>query len=219
MRHLRGVTAIVESGKIKGEYLSGVYSDIATLLGIDAALKLHANYKGQQLFFPMELFSKEFIKSQIVEEYNGYNIKQLNDMVVQPNGTVTVKIKVPENLTGDKFYVYRIESDGSYTDMKAEYSDGYITFKTSHFSEYIISTQSLTESAETVTTTDVVTETATTTSSDITTSIEITTINTDNVDNTNNDINVPTGNVYSVFVPIIAFASGITAVVAYNKMK
>lgn len=74
---MRGVTAILESGKIKGEYLSGVYSDIATLLGIDAALKLHAHYKGQQLFFPMELFSKEFIKSQIVEEYNGYNIKQL----------------------------------------------------------------------------------------------------------------------------------------------
>lgn len=67
----------MESGKIKGEYLSGVYSEIATLLGIDAALKLHANYKGQQVFFPMELFSKDFIKSQIVAEYDGYNVKQL----------------------------------------------------------------------------------------------------------------------------------------------
>lgn len=67
----------MESEKIKGEYLSGIYSEIATLLGIDAALKLHADYKGQQVFFPMELFSKDFIKSQIVAEYDGYNVKQL----------------------------------------------------------------------------------------------------------------------------------------------
>ncbi|MCM1061220.1 MAG: Mor transcription activator family protein [Eubacterium sp.] len=74
---MRGAEFTMESGKIKGEYLSGIYSEIATLLGIDAALKLHANYKGQQVFFPMELFSKDFIKSQIIEEYNGYNVKQL----------------------------------------------------------------------------------------------------------------------------------------------
>lgn len=180
-----------ESNKVKIEFANGAVSQGAVL---------------------------EVKKGTVTNTSVTYDISlKLNDKVIQPNGTITVKITVPENLTGDKFYVYRIESDGSYTDMKAEYSDDYITFKTSHFSEYIISTLPLTESAETVTTTDVVTETAT--PSDITTSIEITTINTDNVDNANNDSNVPTGNVYSVFIPIIAFASGITAVVAYNKKK
>lgn len=148
---------------------------------------------------------------------------KLNNKVVQPNGTVTVKIKIPDNLTGDKFYVYRIETDGSYTDMNAEYSDGYITFKTSHFSEYIISTLPLAENAEIVTTTAVVTET-TTTAPDITTNIETTpaeatTINTSNADNTNDESNLPTGNVIAVIIPIIAFASGITAVISYNKKK
>ena len=74
---MRGETAVLESEKIKGEHFSGVYSDIAALLGLDAAIKLHEHYKGQQLFFPMELYSKEFIRSQIIEEYNGYNVKQL----------------------------------------------------------------------------------------------------------------------------------------------
>ena len=62
---------------IKGEYLNGVYSELANLLGIDVVLKIHASYRGQQVTFPVELFSKEFIAMQIVREYNGHNVKQL----------------------------------------------------------------------------------------------------------------------------------------------
>lgn len=67
----------LESSKIKCEYLNGAYNEFANLLGIDAVLKIHAAYRGQQITFPVELFSKEFIKMQIVNEYDGYNIKQL----------------------------------------------------------------------------------------------------------------------------------------------
>lgn len=67
----------MESSKIKCEYLNGAYNEFANLLGIDAVLKIHAAYRGQQITFPVELFSKEFIKMQIVNEYDGYNIKQL----------------------------------------------------------------------------------------------------------------------------------------------
>ena len=49
---------------IKGEYLNGAYSELASILGMDAVLKLHATYRGQQIFYPVELFSKEFIKKQ-----------------------------------------------------------------------------------------------------------------------------------------------------------
>ena len=62
---------------IKCEYLNGAYSDIANLLGIEAVLKLHSAYRGQQVTFPVQLFSKEFMIMQIVNEYNGYNVKQL----------------------------------------------------------------------------------------------------------------------------------------------
>ena len=67
----------IDKNKIKGEYLNGSYSEIANLLGIEAALKLHSKYRGTQIFFPVELFSRDFIVKQIVEEYNGYNVREL----------------------------------------------------------------------------------------------------------------------------------------------
>ncbi len=68
---------IMDLKKIKGEYLNSAYSELANLIGIDAVLKIHATYRGQQIFFPVDLFSKDFIKKQIIEEYDGYNVKQL----------------------------------------------------------------------------------------------------------------------------------------------
>lgn len=62
---------------IKGEYLNSAYSELANLIGIDAVLKIHSTYRGQQVFFPVDLFSREFIRTQIINEYNGYNVKHL----------------------------------------------------------------------------------------------------------------------------------------------
>lgn len=74
---MRGVVFDMEESNIKCEYLNGAYSELANLLGIEAVLKIHSAYRGQQITFPVQLFSKDFLKKQIVEEYNGYNIKQL----------------------------------------------------------------------------------------------------------------------------------------------
>lgn len=68
---------MLDTKNIKGEYLNGVYNELANLLGIDVVLKIHASYRGQQVTFPVELFSKEFIAMQIVCEYDGHNVKQL----------------------------------------------------------------------------------------------------------------------------------------------
>ena len=67
----------MDPSKIRGEYLNGAYNELANLLGTDAVLKIYNVYRGQQLTLPVHLFSKEFIIRQIVEEYDGYNIKQL----------------------------------------------------------------------------------------------------------------------------------------------
>lgn len=75
---MRGILLMsIDKNKIKGEYLNSTYSEIANLLGIEAALKLHSKYRGTQIFFPVELFSRDFIVKQIVEEYNGYNVREL----------------------------------------------------------------------------------------------------------------------------------------------
>lgn len=68
---------MLDTKNIKSEYLNGVYNDLANLLGVDGALKIHASFRGQQVTFPVELFSKEFIAVQIVTEYDGCNVKQL----------------------------------------------------------------------------------------------------------------------------------------------
>lgn len=74
---MQGVIFEMDVSNIKCEYLNGAYSELANLLGIEAVLKIHSAYRGQQITFPVQLFSKEFLKKQIVDEYNGYNIKQL----------------------------------------------------------------------------------------------------------------------------------------------
>ena len=74
---VRGGQVEVDLSKLKCEYLNGAYNDFANLLGMDAVLKIHAAYRGQQITFPVELFSKEFIALQIVQEYDGFNVKQL----------------------------------------------------------------------------------------------------------------------------------------------
>ena len=74
---MQGVIFEMDVSNIKCEYLNGAYSELANLLGIEAVLKIHSAYRGQQITFHVQLFSKEFLKKQIVDEYNGYNIKQL----------------------------------------------------------------------------------------------------------------------------------------------
>ena len=57
---------------------------------------------------------------------------------IQPNGSVTVKIPVPEKMDGASVKVYRQETDGTLTDMHAIFQDGYAVFTTDHFSRYIL---------------------------------------------------------------------------------
>ena len=63
---------------------------------------------------------------------------------VQPNGKVTVKVPVPTVFKeAAKVYVYREETNGTYTDMKAEVKDGLVVFTTDHFSKYVITTEQI----------------------------------------------------------------------------
>lgn len=57
--------------------LNGIYKEIANLSDVDTARKMFEEYRGQQITFPMEFCSKEYIYSLIVAEFDGTNIKQL----------------------------------------------------------------------------------------------------------------------------------------------
>ena len=69
-----------------------------------------------------------------------YDIKLVdkNGVSVQPSGSVIVKIPCPEGYDGTKCKVYRVNANGTFTDMEAVYSDGYMLLRTNHFSTYFI---------------------------------------------------------------------------------
>ena len=62
-----------------------------------------------------------------------YDISLIKDgAAVQPDGNALVKIPCTDSTAK----VYRVEADGSVTDMNAVYQDGFLVFTTDHFSLY-----------------------------------------------------------------------------------
>ena len=57
--------------------LNGIYSEFANLLGMEAVLQIHKTFRGQQISFPVELFSKDYIKQRIVAESAEQSVKAL----------------------------------------------------------------------------------------------------------------------------------------------
>ena len=45
----------------KSENYSGIYKDMVEILGEDIVIKIYENYRGQQVTFPMRLYSKKYI--------------------------------------------------------------------------------------------------------------------------------------------------------------
>ena len=58
--------------------LAGVYKEIASIAGVEVAVKIHELFKGQQILFPQKLYSKEYIYDYIRKNYNGSNVRELS---------------------------------------------------------------------------------------------------------------------------------------------
>ena len=71
-----------------------------------------------------------------VETVYDITLENSEGVSVQPDGTVQVKLPVAEDHSNYK--VFRINDDGTYTDMNATVVDGYVVFETDHFSLYVI---------------------------------------------------------------------------------
>ena len=72
-----GVICDLKNITVESDFLNGIYNDLASLIGLEATKTIFDEYRGQQITFPVEFYSKKFIHNQIVKEYNGYNVKQL----------------------------------------------------------------------------------------------------------------------------------------------
>lgn len=82
---------------------------------------------------PVEPKSVEIEISETIAA--AYDITLFRDGVaVRPDNTVTVRIPTDYETAR----VYRLEDDGTLTDMNAVYADGYLVFTTEHFSLYLV---------------------------------------------------------------------------------
>lgn len=64
--------------KSNSEKYGGIYKDLVEILGEDITLKIYENFRGQQVTFPMRIYSKNYVKEYIIENYDGTNIKELS---------------------------------------------------------------------------------------------------------------------------------------------
>ena len=84
------------------------------------------------------------IVARSFNQFDMYDIGYYKDnQAVTIDGTATVRIPVGDK-DGSKCKVYYYDN-GQYTDMNAVYEDGYMVFKTNHFSKYILTEEDLPE--------------------------------------------------------------------------
>ncbi len=70
---------VINMGEIRPEYLSDIYSELCSIVGIENMLLIYSAFKGQQVSFPQRLFSKEHTVDLILEDYkNGKSIAEIS---------------------------------------------------------------------------------------------------------------------------------------------
>ena len=57
--------------------LRPVYREIADELGMETALEMYALFRGQQISFPVRFYDPDDVRSRVLEEYDGTNIRRL----------------------------------------------------------------------------------------------------------------------------------------------
>ncbi len=81
--------------------------------------------------------------------YKAYDIVLLDadGHQTQPQGSISVRIPLPSGFKADTCHIYRLEEDNTFTDMKATCSNNVLTFRTNHFSIYVITEQTLADAS------------------------------------------------------------------------
>lgn len=92
--------------------------------------------------FDVEPVSTEYVLIQealgeqnVVKAFD-ISLKNQDGVHVQPKGTV--KVKLPGDFKTGSYKVYRVNADGTYTDMNAFLEGSHLVFYTDHFSLYVV---------------------------------------------------------------------------------
>ncbi len=119
---------------------------------------LHDDKSGVELIYNNELGTGTQLK--VEQQFSGKSFRLINSAYgevktsifdiatykngtkVQPNGEITVRIPLPAGYSNRVFVCYVDSVNGKVTKIPCEVKDGYVIFKTNHFSEYAIVEQS-----------------------------------------------------------------------------
>lgn len=64
--------------KMNPSDFTGIYGEIAEILGVECAIKLYENFKGQQIIFPQRLYTREYIKTNVSKKHaDGKTVRDL----------------------------------------------------------------------------------------------------------------------------------------------
>ena len=125
-------TRVLEKLKALVDEKTGVEINYNDEYEANTEIKVEEQFSGKSF----QLLNTEYgkVNSKI------YDIATYKDGVkVQPDGEITVRIPLPEGFTTNKVFVCYVDSvSGKVTKIPCEVKDGYVTFKTNHFSEYAI---------------------------------------------------------------------------------
>ncbi|CAI3565384.1 Mor transcription activator family protein [Clostridium neonatale] len=77
LKNERGRAKIRKIRKADSSDFSGVYQDMVENLGVEVTKRVHKYYNGQQVTFPMRLYSKKYVLERL-KEYDGTNLKALS---------------------------------------------------------------------------------------------------------------------------------------------
>ena len=59
------------------ELYNDLYKEISEIVGLEATLKIYLRFKGQQVSFPVRLYSPHLIQQSVIKEWDGTNIAEL----------------------------------------------------------------------------------------------------------------------------------------------
>ena len=61
---------------MKKSDFKGIYAEMSEILGEEIVKIIHKHYKGQQVNFPMKLYSNEYVENYIIENYSEKTVKR-----------------------------------------------------------------------------------------------------------------------------------------------
>lgn len=70
-----------------------IYKEISEIVGLEATLKIYLRFKGQQISFPVRLYSPHMIQQRVIKEYDGTNIAALAQKYDYSEKTIRRMIK------------------------------------------------------------------------------------------------------------------------------